>query len=55
MLRDSYGDALVSVHEWMILGKALPKCSRFLNDVGVITASRSRQSGFEGAAIPEAK
>jgi hypothetical protein len=39
----------------MILRKALPKRSRFLNDVTVVTALRSRQSSFEAAAIPDAR
>lgn len=48
-------DAFVAIHEGMILGKALSKRGRFLNDVGVITGLRSRQSGFERAQIPDAK
>ena len=53
--RHSHRDPLVAVYEWMILGKALPKCSRFLNEVALVTAPRSCQSGFEGGAIPDAK
>lgn len=50
-----HGDALVAVHERMILGQALPKCRRFLDDVVVIAGPRPRQSRFERASIPNAE
>jgi hypothetical protein len=50
--RPSHRDALVAVHERMILRQALPKCSRFLNDVGVITTLRSRPLQIRGRLDP---
>jgi hypothetical protein len=50
-----HGDALVAVHERVILRKALPKCGGPLNNVAVIATLRSRHSGFEGATIPDAE
>jgi hypothetical protein len=46
---------LVAVYEWMILGQALPKRSRLLNDVSIVTTLRPRQRGFDGPTIPNAE
>ena len=49
--RHCHRGAFVAIHERMILRKTLPKCSRFLNEVVVITTLRSRQSRLQGSAI----
>src|ERR1035438_4471954 len=47
--------ARLTIHERMVLRQTLPKRSRFLNQIVVVTGLRPRQRGFEGATIPNAK
>lgn len=45
-VRDCEGDALVAVHEWVVLRKAFPESCRLGDDVSVITRLRPEESSF---------
>ena len=53
--RHSHRYSFVPVDKWMILRKALPKRRSLLNEVNVMTGSRSTQRRFERAAVPDAE
>jgi hypothetical protein len=48
---DRNGGPLVSVDEWVVLGKALEQCRSLLDDVPVVAALRSGQGCIECATV----
>jgi hypothetical protein len=53
--RDGDGNALVPIHEGMILGEAFPQGGRLLNQVLVVAAPRACQRRFQSPQVTEAR